>query len=71
MAAGQIAPKTSPGASHYASSKENVERVNSMVKTDPTTSFFAFATLLDLTKCSVWIIVRKIIGLYPYKSQTI
>ena len=42
-----------------------------MVKTDPTASLRAIATSLDLTKCSVQIIISKIIGLYPYKPQTI
>ena len=50
MTTGQIAHKKSPGAPHYASSKENVKRVRSMVKNGSTASLSATATLLDLTE---------------------
>ena len=43
---GQIAPTKSPGALILLQKKENIERVKSMVKTDPTVSLSANATSL-------------------------
>ena len=71
VATRKIVPEKSPGALHSASSKQKVELVRSMVKTDHSASLSAFATSLDLTECSVWSTRRKTKDLYTHKLKTI
>ena len=75
MAAHQITPKRSINTRLSALNKENVERVKSMAKTEPTASLSEVPTLLDLIEGSVWGIeencwVIKMISLKPLKHLT-
>jgi hypothetical protein len=68
---GSVVPAKPKGRSSEVLNEENCGRVLDMVAEDHSVSIRQMVMELDLTKTTVWRILRQKLHLYPYKAKTV